>query len=548
MAATKSQENVDEKIVETKTSSPESTTTSGNDNNMKSYKSVSSTATISNNHEEEEEEDDRYVSWRLPQPKLLREKSDRATVCIVLRSVRDDGYSLEARRDPNVLLLESEMLLLRRAVTARDKFPGQLCFPGGHLEAGETSLEAGTRECMEECGLDVSPKSGNFFCVGRLNDRNIGHLVISALVFVQTNSHLESTPLQLQRSEVDSAVWVSYKLFLDQTYGGVFKPDRTDMDFYKFIPRIIRGMWQSAGFTMLNLPATMIALQVGGWRVSACDENRLVRKIKQGFGSVDREKTSPLPVRVELTRQDQQNLVGLVGATPTQTVAYELLPLFGLSLGVVNSLNIALQFNPVLAFHDIHWKHPLLFGFISTMAYSMYGTENPKWRNLFQPKRRRRRRPELKAVFAVANSPKDETNGNVISAAVVEPALEAKMTALDRTGVTVLSGTKWDATRYVLAPVKDQVANTKRLRAALNEAKIKGDKAREKSLKMALRRIHQRSSRRLQRKITKKQAQIERERRNREEDARIARRKRGGNVLEDLGFFSRRVHPNAASS
>ena len=98
----------------------------------------------------------------------------------MLRPRSYDGYSESQVFGATVK--ESEVLLLRRAVTQRDKFPGQLCFPGGHLEAGETTLECAQRECFEECGLDLS----EYHVAGRVRDRNISILIISTLVFCST--------------------------------------------------------------------------------------------------------------------------------------------------------------------------------------------------------------------------------------------------------------------------------------------------------------------------------------------------------------------------
>lgn len=45
------------------------------------------------------------------------------------------------------------LLFTRRAFTLRSH-RGEVCFPGGRLEAGETSIEAALREANEEIGLD----------------------------------------------------------------------------------------------------------------------------------------------------------------------------------------------------------------------------------------------------------------------------------------------------------------------------------------------------------------------------------------------------------
>jgi 8-oxo-dGTP diphosphatase len=48
----------------------------------------------------------------------------------------------------------SQFLVIRRSMKVRA--PGLLCFPGGHIEPGETFEQAIIREMMEELGLPVT--------------------------------------------------------------------------------------------------------------------------------------------------------------------------------------------------------------------------------------------------------------------------------------------------------------------------------------------------------------------------------------------------------
>lgn len=54
------------------------------------------------------------------------------------------------------LPIDSEVLLMRRADREGDPWSGQMAFPGGHLEAGESFEEAARRETHEEVGLDLA--------------------------------------------------------------------------------------------------------------------------------------------------------------------------------------------------------------------------------------------------------------------------------------------------------------------------------------------------------------------------------------------------------
>lgn len=55
----------------------------------------------------------------------------------------------------------ARFLVIRRGATVRA--PGKICFPGGHVEPGESELDAVVRECREEIALAVEPRE----CVWR---------------------------------------------------------------------------------------------------------------------------------------------------------------------------------------------------------------------------------------------------------------------------------------------------------------------------------------------------------------------------------------------
>ncbi len=53
--------------------------------------------------------------------------------------------------------IDTEVLLIRRAERQGDPWSGQMAFPGGHYDAGDTSMLAtAIRETREEVGLDLS--------------------------------------------------------------------------------------------------------------------------------------------------------------------------------------------------------------------------------------------------------------------------------------------------------------------------------------------------------------------------------------------------------
>jgi 8-oxo-dGTP pyrophosphatase MutT (NUDIX family) len=69
----------------------------------------------------------------------------RAAVALVLRRrCASDGNTGVAASTT------TELLLIRRAVSERDPWSGDVALPGGKVEEGETDLEAAIRECKEE--------------------------------------------------------------------------------------------------------------------------------------------------------------------------------------------------------------------------------------------------------------------------------------------------------------------------------------------------------------------------------------------------------------
>ena len=85
---------------------------------------------------------------RLTSFRLLPPVTRRAAVLILFGE-------LDTLPDPDAdpRLRNVDVLLLRRASTLRTH-AGQVAFPGGRLEHGETPVEAALREAVEETGLD----------------------------------------------------------------------------------------------------------------------------------------------------------------------------------------------------------------------------------------------------------------------------------------------------------------------------------------------------------------------------------------------------------
>ncbi|KAM0754860.1 hypothetical protein T439DRAFT_309686 [Meredithblackwellia eburnea MCA 4105] len=110
----------------------------------------------------------------------------------------------------------AEILFIKRASRATDKWSGHIAFPGGRQEAeDEDARYTAMRETWEEVGLDLAEKE--WLAIGQLDDREITTslgkrllMILSPFVFLHTSAH---TPVpELQASEVASAHWVPLEL------------------------------------------------------------------------------------------------------------------------------------------------------------------------------------------------------------------------------------------------------------------------------------------------------------------------------------------------
>ncbi|MFD5245660.1 NUDIX domain-containing protein [Amycolatopsis sp. NPDC058340] len=124
---------------------------------------------------------------------------------------------LFAHRDgvPHVLLIERGW----------DPHQGKAAFPGGHVDAGETSLEAAKREAVEETGLDLD----------RIPLRLVGVYDTSGrdprgrYVGIARTAVLPTMPAPIAADDAAAASWVPLAVAIRMARAGGFAFDHADI-------------------------------------------------------------------------------------------------------------------------------------------------------------------------------------------------------------------------------------------------------------------------------------------------------------------------------
>lgn len=92
-------------------------------------------------------------------------------------------------------------MLSRRANTGW--LDGHLCAPGGHVEEGETPIEAMLREIKEELGVDVNPQDLDFLCVAQRNSKPEQYVAFEFVIKNKGYKYINAEP-----EKCSELVWV----------------------------------------------------------------------------------------------------------------------------------------------------------------------------------------------------------------------------------------------------------------------------------------------------------------------------------------------------
>jgi 8-oxo-dGTP pyrophosphatase MutT (NUDIX family) len=144
----------------------------------------------------------RLSAYKLPAP---NDDGAKAAVATVVKPATGGGL---------------EVLYIKRAEYAGDRWSGHVAFPGGKREAHDESLLAtARRETREELELVLPPES----LVTRLPDLVGTPINIQVAQFVFA---LEALEVALKpNAEVEDAIWVPLRTLVEKEYAGSFEYD-----------------------------------------------------------------------------------------------------------------------------------------------------------------------------------------------------------------------------------------------------------------------------------------------------------------------------------
>ena len=155
-----------------------------------------------------------------------------------VKHLAEQGEKVGVKSDPNA---DPDILLIKRATRDGDPWSGQMAFPGGRRERGDSDLvETACRETLEETGVALQRQN----LVGELDDiRPLGpglpRVIVRPFVFL-----LDELPEVVTNSEVDLFLWVKLSDLID--LGGSATVMENGMAFtvpaYNIGPHVVWGL------------------------------------------------------------------------------------------------------------------------------------------------------------------------------------------------------------------------------------------------------------------------------------------------------------------
>lgn len=166
---------------------------------------------------------------RVPCSRLSRALADRfgtPETAVPDRQRKNAAVAVVARPPPGAddpPVADCDLLLIRRAVSPRDPWSGQMALPGGRLDAADPTLvAAAVRETQEETGVALNPAPN---LVGRLPAVRPASVRIPSVTIWPFVFQVESgAQARVASPEVAAVHWFSVRALSDPRTRGRYRP------------------------------------------------------------------------------------------------------------------------------------------------------------------------------------------------------------------------------------------------------------------------------------------------------------------------------------
>ena len=165
---------------------------------------------------------------------------------------RDNAYVTPVTR----IDAKWEMFFIVRAINVRDRWSGQVGFPGGRQEKGETDLQTVEREVREEVGMHLGR---DFDLVGRVHDRLVlqgaDRLVVACYVYMQKRP--TNVEVHLAPKEVAACGWCPVSFLLTEDAASAMTLRLADSLLATSYPRTVQAA-DAMGLSKVVFPKVLL--------------------------------------------------------------------------------------------------------------------------------------------------------------------------------------------------------------------------------------------------------------------------------------------------
>eukprot|EP01132_Coremiostelium_polycephalum_P007970 gene7970-9803_t len=171
---------------------------------------------------------------------------------------------------------------------------GEVCFPGGHIEPGETPQIAAERETLEEVGLDLTDNK-NFTLIGRMNDRiTFDNMLLHSFVYLQICN--DTPKITLEDNELVDVGWVDMDFYRDCQSTDIVKYTSitTISKSRRLRNKFVRFLWGFIQVPYVDLPIKTSKFLLWGLTLELSSELLVLLNSKSPIPTI-KQANNPIP-------------------------------------------------------------------------------------------------------------------------------------------------------------------------------------------------------------------------------------------------------------